>query len=299
MFIIDTVYTVTITDTVRNAKRYLQKSDKTINCSWQKEEYGYNAYHDLIKVKESKDGTTLREQNITYNANRQIQKVVSGNGSQIEFDYNNYGLPDYIYVDDTNTQVELYAYENDGVENQPKTGRISYKIYGDNNYIESYTYNENGQLLYVEGDKRGETRTQREYKFTYDKKERLTHVYGTNNKLIKTYSYTPEDDISKIQITQGETIDIIRKENKEGYVVSRMTPNGEHSFEYKSQYDEATRRSPNAVIKGAFQEFFSTFFSIEIPNTNGHYSYLVKEKEDGSIDKINNIISTFFIIHHT
>lgn len=256
-----------------------------------KEEYGYNAYHDLIKVKESKDGTTLREQNITYNANRQIQKVVSGNGSQIEFDYNNYGLPDYIYVDDANTQVELYAYENDGVENQPKTGRISYKIYGDNNYIESYTYNENGQLLYVEGDKRGETRTQREYKFTYDKKERLTHVYGTNNKLIKTYSYTPEDDISKIQITQGETIDIIRKENKEGYVVSRMTPNGEHSFEYKSQYDEATRRSPNAVIKGAFQEFFSTFFSIEIPNTNGHYSYLVKEKEDGSIDKINNIIS--------
>lgn len=256
-----------------------------------KEEYGYNAYHDLIKVKESKDGTTLREQNITYNANRQIQKVVSGNGSQIEFDYNNYGLPDYIYVDDANTQVELYAYENDGVENQPKTGRISYKIYGDNNYIESYTYNENGQLLYVEGDKRGETRTQREYKFTYDGKERLTHVYGTNNKLIKVYSYTPEDDISKIQITQGETIDIIRKENKEGYVVSRMTPNGEHSFEYKSQYDEATRRSPNAVIKGAFQEFFSTFFSIEIPNTNGHYSYLVKEKEDGSIDKINNIIS--------
>ena len=256
-----------------------------------KEEYGYNAYHDLIKVKESKDGTTLREQNITYNANRQIQKVVSGNGSQIEFDYNNYGLPDYIYVDDANTQVELYAYENDGVENQPKTGRISYKIYGDNNYIESYTYNENGQLLYVEGDKRGETRTQREYKFTYDKKERLTHVYGTNNKLIKTYSYTPEDDISKIQITQGETIDIIRKENKEGYVVSRMTPNGEHSFEYKSQYDEATRRSPKAFIKGAFQEFFSTFFSIEIPNTNGHYSYLVKEKEDGSIDKINNIIS--------
>lgn len=256
-----------------------------------KEEYGYNAYHDLIKVKESKDGTTLREQNITYNANRQIQKVVSGNGSQIEFDYNNYGLPDYIYADDTNTQVELYAYENDGVENQPKTGRISYKIYGDNDYIESYTYNENGQLLYVEGDKRGETRTQREYKFTYDGKERLTHVYGTNNKLIKTYSYTPEDDISKIQITQGETIDIIRKENKEGYVVSRMTPNGEHSFEYKSQYDEATRRSPKAFIKGAFQEFFSTFFSIEIPNTNGHYSYLVKEKEDGSIDKINNIIS--------
>lgn len=256
-----------------------------------KEEYGYNAYHDLIKVKESKDGTTLREQNITYNANRQIQKVVSGNGSQIEFDYNNYGLPDYIYVDDTNTQVELYAYENDDKANQPKTGRISYKIYGDNNYIESYTYNENGQLLYVEGDKRGETRTQREYKFTYDKKERLTHVYGTNNKLIKTYSYTPEGDISKIQITQGETIDIIRKENKEGYVVSRMTPNGEHSFEYKSQYDEATRRSPKAFIKGAFQEFFSTFFSIEIPNTNGHYSYLVKEKEDGSIDKINNIIS--------
>lgn len=256
-----------------------------------KEEYGYNAYHDLIKVKESKDGTTLREQNITYNANRQIQKVVSGNGSQIEFDYNNYGLPDYIYVDDANTQVELYAYENDGVENQPKTGRISYKIYGDNNYIESYTYNENGQLLYVEGDKRGETRTQREYKFTYDGKERLTHVYGTNNKLIKVYSYTPEDDISKIQITQGETIDIIRKENKEGYVVSRMTPNGEHSFEYNSQYDEATRRSPKAFIKGAFQEFFSTFFSIEIPNTNGHYSYLVKEKEDGSIDKINNIIS--------
>ena len=256
-----------------------------------KEEYGYNAYHDLIKVKESKDGTTLREQNITYNANRQIQKVVSGNGSQIEFDYNNYGLPDYIYVDDTNTQVELYAYENDDKANQPKTGRISYKIYGDNNYIESYTYNENGQLLYVEGDKRGETRTQREYKFTYDKNERLTHVYGTNNKLIKTYSYTPEGDISKIQITQGETIDIIRKENKEGYVVSRMTPNGEHSFEYKSQYDEATRRSPKAFIKGAFQEFFSTFFSIEIPNTNGHYSYLVKEKEDGSIDKINNIIS--------
>lgn len=256
-----------------------------------KEEYGYNAYHDLIKVKESKDGTTLREQNITYNANRQIQKVVSGNGSQIEFDYNNYGLPDYIYVDDTNTQVELYAYENDDKANQPKTGRISYKIYGDNDYIESYTYNENGQLLYVEGDKRGETRTQREYKFTYDKKERLTHVYGTNNKLIKTYSYTPEGDISKIQITQGETIDIIRKENKEGYVVSRMTPNGEHSFEYKSQYDEATRRSPKAFIKGAFQEFFSTFFSIEIPNTNGHYSYLVKEKEDGSIDKINNIIS--------
>lgn len=256
-----------------------------------KEEYGYNAYHDLIKVKESKDGTTLREQNITYNANRQIQKVVSGNGSQIEFDYNNYGLPDYIYVDDTNTQVELYAYENDDKANQPKTGRISYKIYGDNNYIESYTYNENGQLLYVEGDKRGETRTQREYKFTYDKKERLTHVYGTNNKLIKTYSYTPEGDISKIQITQGETLDIIRKENKEGYVVSRMTPNGEHSFEYKSQYDEATRRSPKAFIKGAFQEFFSTFFSIEIPNTNGHYSYLVKEKEDGSIDKINNIIS--------
>ena len=256
-----------------------------------KEEYGYNAYHDLIKVKESKDGTTLREQNITYNANRQIQKVVSGNGSQIEFDYNNYGLPDYIYVDDTNTQVELYAYENDDKANQPKTGRISYKIYGDNNYIESYTYNENGQLLYVEGDKRGETRTQREYKFTYDGKERLTHVYGTNNKLIKTYSYTPEGDISKIQITQGETIDIIRKENKEGYVVSRMTPNGEHSFEYKSQYDEATRRSPKAFIKGAFQEFFSTFFSIEIPNTNGHYSYLVKEKEDGSIDKINNIIS--------
>ena len=256
-----------------------------------KEEYGYNAYHDLIKVKESKNGTTLREQNITYNANRQIQKVVSGNGSQIEFDYNNYGLPDYIYVDDTNTQVELYAYENDDKANQPKTGRISYKIYGDNDYIESYTYNENGQLLYVEGDKRGETRTQQEYKFTYDKKERLTHVYGTNNKLIKTYSYTPEGDISKIQITQGETIDIIRKENKEGYVVSRMTPNGEHSFEYKSQYDEATRRSPKAFIKGAFQEFFSTFFSIEIPNTNGHYSYLVKEKEDGSIDKINNIIS--------
>ena len=256
-----------------------------------KEEYGYNAYHDLIKVKESKDGTTLREQNITYNANRQIQKLVSGNGSQIEFDYNNYGLPDYIYVDDANTQVELYAYENDGGTSKPKTGRISYKIYGDNDYIESYTYNENGQLLYVEGDKRGETRTQQEYKFTYDKKERLTHVYGTNNKLIKTYSYTPEDDISKIQITQGETIDIIRKENKEGYVVSRMTPNGEHSFEYNSQYDETMRRSPNTIIKGAFQEFYSTFFSIEIPNTNGHYSYLVKEKEDGSIDKINNIIS--------
>lgn len=64
-----------------------------------KEEYGYNAYHDLIKVKESKDGTTLREQNITYNANRQIQKVVSGNGSQIEFEYNDYGLPEYVYLD--------------------------------------------------------------------------------------------------------------------------------------------------------------------------------------------------------
>lgn len=34
-----------------------------------------------------------------------------------------------------------------------------------------------------------------------------------------------------------------------------MTPNGEHSFEYNSQYDEATRRSPKAFIKGAFQEF--------------------------------------------
>lgn len=246
-----------------------------------KEEYGYNAYHDLIKVKESKDGTTLREQNITYNANRQIQKVVSGNGSQIEFDYNNYGLPDYIYVDDANTQVELYAYENDGVENQPKTGRISYKIYGDNDYIESYTYNENGQLLYVEGDKRGETRTQQEYKFTYDGKERLTHVYGTNNKLIKVYSYTPEDDISKIQITQGETIDIIRKENKEGYVVSRMTPNGEHSFEYNSQYDETTRRSPGAIINGVFQEFYSCFFTEKDPNSEKYNTQLRKEDSSG------------------
>ena len=263
-----------------------------------KEEYGYNAYHDLIKVKESKNGTTLREQNITYNANRQIQKVVSGNGSQIEFDYNNYGLPDYIYVDDTNTQVELYAYENDGVENQPKTGRISYKIYGDNDYIESYTYNENGQLLYVEGDKRGETRTQREYKFTYDKKERLTHVYGTNNKLIKTYSYTPEDDISKIQITQGETIDIIRKENKEGYVVSRMTPNGEHSFEYNSQYDETTRRSPGAIINGVFQEFYSNFFAELDEEKQQSYTRLKKENEDGSMTYLPNKFGEKVIVHY-
>ena len=256
-----------------------------------KEEYGYNAYHDLIKVKESKDGTTLREQNITYNENRQIQKVVSGNGSQIEFEYNNYGLPEYVYLDvEKNTPVENYYYENDDAENQPKTGRIWQKIYGDSHYIEDYEYNENGQLSYIDYIGNNESSLPHEYSFTYDKKERLTHVYSKNN-LLRRYSYTPEDDISKIQITQGETIDIIRKENKEGYVVSRMTPNGEHSFEYNSQYDEATRRSPKAFIKGAFQEFFSTFFSIEIPNTNGHYSYLVKEKEDGSIDKINNIIS--------
>ena len=253
-----------------------------------KEEYGYNDYHDLIKVKESKDGTTLREQNITYNANRQIQKVVSGNGSQIEFDYNNYGLPDYIYVDDTNTQVEYYAYENDDKANQPKTGRISYKIYGDNDYIEEYGYNENGQLLYVDGDKVDENGFQREYAFTYDKKERLTHVYGTNNKLIKTYSYTPEDDISKIQITQGETIDIIRKENKEGYVVSRMTPNGEHSFEYNSQYDETTRRSPGAIINGVFQEFYSCFFTEKDPNSENYGTRLRKENEDGSMSNILN-----------
>ena len=253
-----------------------------------KEEYGYNAYHDLIKVKESKDGTTLREQNITYNANRQIQKVVSGNGSQIEFEYNNYGLPEYVYVDDTNTQVELYAYENDGVVSKPKTGRISYKIYGDNDYIESYTYNENGQLLYVDGDKDGDIRTQREYKFTYDGKERLTHVYGTNNKLIKVYSYTPEDDISKIQIIQGETIDIIRKENKEGYIVSRMTPNGEHSFEYKSQYDEASKRSPGAIINGVFQEFYSCFFIEKDPNSEKYSTQLRKENEDGSMSNILN-----------
>ena len=246
-----------------------------------KEEYGYNAYHDLIKVKESKDGTTLREQNITYNANRQIQKVVSGNGSQIEFEYNDYGLPEYVYLDvEKNTPVENYYYENDDAENQPKTGRIWQKIYGDSHYIEDYEYNENGQLSYIDYIGNNESSLPHEYSFTYDKKERLTHVYSKNN-LLRRYSYTPEDDISKIQITQGETIDIIRKENKEGYVVSRMTPNGEHSFEYNSQYDEASKRSPGAIINGVFQEFYSCFFTEKDTTSEKYVTQLRKEENSG------------------
>ena len=246
-----------------------------------KEEYGYNAYHDLIKVKESKDGTTLREQNITYNENRQIQKVVSGNGSQIEFEYNNYGLPEYVYLDvEKNTPVENYYYENDDAENQPKTGRIWQKIYGDSHYIEDYEYNENGQLSYIDYIGNNESSLPHEYSFTYDKKERLTHVYSKNN-LLRRYSYTPEDDISKIQIAQGETIDIIRKENKEGYVVSRMTPNGEHSFEYNSQYDEASKRSPGAIINGVFQEFYSCFFTEKDTTSEKYVTQLRKEENSG------------------
>ena len=246
-----------------------------------KEEYGYNAYHDLIKVKESKNGTTLGEQNITYNANRQIQKVVSGNGSQIEFEYNDYGLPEYVYLDvEKNTPVENYYYENDDAENQPKTGRIWQKIYGDSHYIEDYEYNENGQLSYIDYIGNNESSLPHEYSFTYDKKERLTHVYSKNN-LLRRYSYTPEDDISKIQITQGETIDIIRKENKEGYVVSRMTPNGEHSFEYNSQYDEASKRSPGAIINGVFQEFYSCFFTEKDTTSEKYITQLRKEENSG------------------
>lgn len=261
-----------------------------------KEEYGYNAYHDLIRVKESKNGTTLREQNITYDENHRVQKVVSGNGSQIRFEYNSYGLPEYVYADDDNTPLENYVYENDETL-RAKTGRITQKIYGDDELIEEYEYNEDGQLKTISSQKSDETSSVRDYRFVYDKKSRLTHVYSINE-LLRAYYYTPEDDISKIQITQGETIDIVRKENKEGYVVSRMTPNGEHSFEYQSQFDEATRRSPNAILNGVFQEFYSNFFTEEDKETGEFYTKLKKENDDGSMTFLPNKYGEKIAIYH-
>lgn len=251
---------------------------------------GSTDYSNGLLVSETDDAGT--QTSYTYNAKRQLHKVINANGQTITTQYEDvYGYPSvvfqsrkisagYEYTNGNLSGISRGGYITSGGAKQNQTYVFDYDVFGNltsvsvgNNRLTGYTYNSgNGTLKTMSFGV--ESNPLATISYGYDKLDRVKNVtyHDTNSGQNKTYGYRYSADGNLAGVTEGSELKYTYEYDSLGRLIySSQLENGNTKLYTKHQYDTSDR---------------ITAQSWQIGNEAFSESYTYREA-DGSIQSMN------------
>ena len=206
----------------------LERMSNFVNAKNVLTNYGYNKYNELTSVISLGLSNTM-----TYKNDGQIEKVVSNNGVEYNFEYDKFGK--LLSVSMNNIMISLFNY-NDEV-NDINTGLLTQKTYGSNNYY-NFLYDDKKRLYSILYN--GEPKVVYEYDSNdnISKVEELCgNVGGVSINRIRYFIYDINNRLIKVASSTGEVINYVYDNHQNVQLKNYRVDNSNRSTQYHYDYE--------------------------------------------------------------